>query len=148
MFDVKCKAEIRHLNVRRQAHGDDFVSADDIKLMLIGVPVDRINSACPEIDKRFYNADQVAVGEVNPLTVQHSLENLAVQIGDVKLKGVNIKKKAKIHLLPGKVANVQCSIQVTEISDAQFTALRHLYLAGEANVKINERQLKLMEMNQ
>lgn len=117
MFEVKTKAEIKNLNVRRQTHGDEFVPADDIKLMLMSVPVEKITSACPEIKQRFYDdSNQVAVGEILPLVVKHELKNIDVTIGAVKLKGVSIKKKMKINLLPDHRANVECQISVPELT--------------------------------
>ena len=146
MFDVKCGAEVRNLNIRTENHGDEIVPAVDIKMMLLGVPVDRITSACPNIAKRFYDGDLVAIGEVNPLTVQHKLENLIVKIGEKTLKGCDIKKGAKIHLLPAMLANVEVTVQVEHSGDLAVQVMNHL--KGEIGVSVNERQLALAEMNQ
>lgn len=154
MFDMKAMAEIRHLNVRKQTHGDQFVPADDIKLMLMAVPVDNLTSACPEMGERFYEGDQVAVGEVSPLTVWHALENMYVYIGEeakdegVGLEGVAIKKGMKVHLLPNKLANVELSIQATDVNDDDYARLRHLFMDGKAMVRMQERQLDLVELEQ
>jgi len=146
MFDVKCKAEIKNLNIRTENHGDEIVPAVDITMMLIGVPVDRISSACPDIAKRFYEGDQVAVGEVNPLTVGHKLENLHVTIGGKKVAGCDIKRGAKIMLLPAHLANVEVKVQVQH-SDNLAGHVMDL-LKDETDVTINERQLSMVEMNQ
>ncbi len=146
MFDVTTKAEVRHINVRSEAHGDEIVPAIDVQLMLLGVPCDRITSAVPDMAKRFYKGEQVAVGEINPFVVHHKLENLAVKIGKVTLTGVDIKKNMKVHLLPGKVANVLVSVQAEHepASTADLIAM----LRDEVDVSINERQLKIAEMEQ
>lgn len=143
MLDVKCNAEIKHLNCRKEVHGEENVFANDVKLMLLGVPVDRLGSLCPDMGKHFYDGDVVAVGEVNPLTVGHKIENLKVKIEKESLNGVDLKKGAKIHLQPNKLANVECSIQVADISDSTFAELRRLYLEGAAMVVITERQQTL-----
>lgn len=146
MFDVRGKAELRHINVRAEAHGDEMVPAVDVKLMLIGVPVDRITSAVPDMAVRFYDGDTVAVGEVNPLTVHHKLENLAVTIDDLNFKGCDIKKGMKITLQPGKIADVECSVQIQGIGDSVAPLIRKL--RDEVSVKVVERQLKLAGMDQ
>ena len=149
MFDVKCQAEIRHLNYRKEIHGDEFVAATDVKVMLIGVPVDRITSACPDISKRFYEGEIVAVGEVSPLIVGHKLENLAVTLGQIEIKGVDIKKGMKVHLLPQKIANVECSLQFSGLNDRDDAILKRQYVeGGEYICEVNERQLKVAGMDQ
>lgn len=146
MFDVKCKAEVKNLNVRTEIHGDDNVPAYDVTLMLLGVPVDCITRACPDIGKRFYSGDQVAIGEVNPLTVQHKMENLTVKIGERTLNGCDIKKGAKIMLLPEKVANVEVKVQVEHRGDIVLDIMA--VLRDEVIVSINERQLEIVGMEQ
>lgn len=146
MFDVKCQAEVKNLNVRTEVHGDEYVPAVDIKMMLLAVPVDRITSACPDIGKRFYQGDVVAVGEVNPLTVGHKLENLTVTIGDKVLKGCDIKKGMKINLLPEQKANVEIQVQ-TEHRDNLAVHVMEL-LRSEVAVKVSERQLDLVNVQE
>ena len=146
MFDVNCKAEIRAITIRTETVGDMRVPAVDIKLMLMGVQVDRIDSACPEMGKRFYDEDQVAIGEVNPLTVGHKLENMMVNISGEKLLGCDIKKGAKITLLPEKIANVEVTIQARHRGELVLKMMG--LLKDVAVVTINERQLELAQMNQ
>ena len=145
MFDVKTKGEIKKLNVRKEFHGDDLVRAIDIKMMLIGVPVEKLTTAVPDMAKRFYEGDVVAVGEVSPLIVGHRIENLAVKINDVEFKGANIKKKMKLHLLPGKIVNIELSVQVSDFTNKQLTRITDLYIESEVKVEIFERQLSMVD---
>ena len=146
MFDVTCSAEIRAVTIRTETVAHETVPALDIKMLLLHVPVERISSACPEIGERFYEGDMVAVGEVNPLTVGHKLENLSVKIGDKTITGCDIKKGAKITLLPEKLANVEVTIQTLNHKDLILKVIG--FLKSEIGVTINERQLKMVEMNQ
>lgn len=150
MFDFKATAEVKNLNVRSEIHGDETVPAIDVKLMCMNVPVDKITSACVGIGDRFYDGNRVAVGEVNPLTVSHKLENLTVTLGDsdnaVTMKGVTIKKSMKINLQPDKVADVLLTIQ-TQHHDQLAIDIMGM-LREEVPVQIGERQLKLAEMEQ
>ncbi len=123
-----------------------MVGAVDVKLMLISVPVDRITSAVPDMAARFYSGEVVAIGEVNPLTVHHKLENLGVTIDDLRFVDCDIKKGMQITLLPSHVANIECSVQISNVGDsiaALFARQRQ-----EVSVKIVERQLKLAGMDQ
>lgn len=146
MFEVKANAEIKNLNCRVETHGDDLVPAIDVKLLLLGVPVDKISTLCPEIKKRFYNGPQVAVGEVNPLTVGHKVENLKVAIGDVVLNGADVKKGARIHLLPNHLANVEATVQGEHHGDTAVALLK--MLRTEALTTISERQLQVAGLEQ
>ena len=142
MFDVNCQAEIKHLNVRMETHGDDYVPALDVKMMLLDVPVDRINSAIPGLADWAYEGDVVRVGEVNPFTVQHKLENLTVTIGERELKGCDLKKGMKVNIKPEKKADVEVTVQ-THHKDI----IPHIldYLKQEIGVKVHQRQLDLVE---
>lgn len=146
MFDVNCKAEIRALTIRTETVGEARVPAVDIKLMLMGVHVGAIDSACPQMAERFYDGDQVAVGEVNPFTVQHKLENLMVNLSGEKLLGCDIKKGAKITLLPEQLANVEVTVQARHRGNLVLHVME--LLKDVAVVTITERQLALAEMNQ
>ena len=145
MFNIKTKGEIKKLNVRKEFHGDDLVPAIDIKMVLIGVPVDKLTSAVPDMAKRFYEGDVVAVGEISPLIVGHKIENLEVKIDSVTLKGADVKKKMKLFLLPGKIANVELSVQVSDFNHKQLTKLTDLYIESEVKVEIFERQLSMVD---
>ena len=142
MFDVKCQAEIKGLNVRIECHGEQYIPAMDITMMLLEVPVNRITSACPDMEKRFYRGDIVAIGEVNPLTVQHNLENLTVNIAGKKVTGCDIKKGMKIQLLPEHKANVEVKIQTRHSDELTCHVIK--LLRSEVMVAINERQLDLV----
>ena len=141
MFDFKCKAELRNINVRAEIHGDETVPAIDVKLLAIGVPVDKISSAIPDIAKHFYEKDKVVVGEVNPLTVQHKLENLTVKIHKTEVKGVDVKKKMLVTLEPGKVCDVEMSVQIQHATKTA-AALMPL-LTEQVDFEISERQQRL-----
>lgn len=146
MFDVKTTCEVKGLNVRVECHGEEYVPAVDIKLMLLGVPVDRITSACPNMAKRFYDGDLVAIGEVNPLTVGHKLENLSITLGETTIKGATIKRGMKIKLLPAKVADVEVTVQTEHHGSLAVDVMS--MLREEVDVTINERQLNLVGMEQ
>ncbi len=140
VFKLKCKAEVAHLNVRGETHGDETVPAMDVKLVLISVPVKSVTSAIANIES-LYNGKDIIAPEANPLTVNHKLENMAVEIGDVKLKGADIKKGMKIELLHGGRANVTLSVQ---IQHAEAVAVELLKLLGETvDAKLDERQQRL-----
>lgn len=145
MFDFKSRAEVRHLNVRTEAHGDEYVPAIDVKLMVLDVPITKLSTACPNLE-RFYEGDQVAVGEVNPLTVGHKIENVTVHLGDpaLTMKGVTIKKGARLNLKPGRIADMLVAIQVEHHGDLAIKIMK--LLREEVPVEFQERQLKLADM--
>ncbi len=145
MFDVTTKGELNHLNVRGETHGDETVPAMDIKLTLVNVPVKNITSALENIEKLYTEKDEILIGEANPLTIGHKIENVEAIVGDVKLKGADVKKGISIELLPGKMANVRLSIQ---IGHAESVAERLMNMLGETvDVKIVERQGRLAAVN-
>lgn len=149
MFDFKGRAEVRSkINVRTEVHGDETVPEIDVQVMALDVPVDRLSTACPDIGKRFYEGEQVAIGEVNPLIVGHKIENLTVKIGagddQFTMKGVNIKKGAKIKLKPGKVADVLMMVQTEHHDDLVVNIMP--FLREEVPFEVSERQLKLADM--
>lgn len=139
MFDVNCQAEIKKLNVRTVTNNNEISPAIDITMVLKQVPVKRITSAGDF--SVLYNGDVVLLGEVNPHTVQHKLENLAVTIGAKKLSGCDIKKGMKITLLPEKQANIELKV---EVEYPEHTVYFMGLLASETNVKIEQRQLSLV----
>ncbi len=140
MLDVNTQGEVRHINVRAEIHGDEIEPAFDVKLMLIDVPVSKITTLCAKLD-RLYENDVVALGEVNPLTVQHKVENVQATIGDYSSTGCDIKKGAKIQLLPGQIANVEVTLQFHSGNvEAVVPNLRET-----VKVTISERQLSMVD---
>ena len=146
-MDVKCMAEVKGVNCRAEAHGDEYVPALDVTLMLMNVPVERISSLCPDLRTWAYTGGgMVSVGEVNPLTVGHKLENLRVVLGDVSIAGVDIKKGAKIHLQPNHLANVEVKVQCQQTGTRASDILT--MLREQVMTTITERQLSVVGMEQ
>ena len=146
-MDVKCRAEIKKITCRAEIHGDQFKPAVDVTLMLMLVPVSGITSLCPDLTTLAYNgAGQVTIGEVNPLTVQHKLENLRVNLGHLVIRGADIKKGAKIHLQPNQLANVEVKVQCQETGTLASDLLS--MLRDEVHAEISERQLSVVGMEQ
>lgn len=148
MLDIKAKAEIKNVNVRTEVHGDENVPAIDIKMMLIGVPVEKISTLCPYMGNRFYDEHgQVVIGEVNPLFVYHKVDNVAVELDGRKITECDIKKKAKIQLLPNKIANVELTVQTEHHDDLVLHVMA--CLKEQVDVTIIERQADAIdEMDQ
>jgi len=141
MLDLKATAEVRGINVRAEMHNEDIQPAFDVKLMLIAVDVKALSAFCPNMDKHFYDAEGlVTVGEVSPLTVTHKIENITASIGSFSHIGCDIKKGAKITLLPEWRANVEVQVQCQ--SGDVNTVLKHL--RDEVKVTLTERQLDMV----
>lgn len=147
MFDVKTKAELRHINLRAEAHGEDMVRAIDVKLMLINVPVDKLTSAIPDFEKRFYDGDTPILQEIVPFQIRHNIENVEAKIGKVTLKGADIKKNSKCWHKPGKVCDIEIKVQSADFTDAALTTLSK-QLKEEVTVEISERQGTIPGMDQ
>ncbi len=142
MLNIKTRGEVRHINVRAEMHGDEIEPAFDVRLMLLSVPVDKISTLCPKLGDVFYvGGDQVQLGEVNPLTVHHKVENVQATIGDYSSTGCDVAKGAKINLLPGKVCNLDLKLQ---FQSGNVNAIIE-YLRDEVDVTISERQMTLAD---
>lgn len=141
-MEINTKAEIKNLNCRVEAHGDEYVPAVDVKMLLLSVPVNQLGAFCPDIGNRFYDGDLVAVGEINPFPVHHKIENVKAVIGGVELNGADIKKGTKIRLLPERFANVELTVQGQHYDNVAVEVLG--MLRAEVDVSINERQLKIV----
>lgn len=146
MFQAKSKTGINGLSIRTEVRGNEVVPAIDIKMVMESVPVESISSACPNIAARFYDGDQVAVGEVNPLVVGHKLENLTVTVGKRKLAGCDIKKGMKIQLLPERVARLEFTVQAERHGDIILFLME--VLKSELMVSIEENQVRIEDMEQ
>lgn len=148
MFKVDGNAEVRNLNVRRQASGDEWVRAIDVKIMALAVPVGDISGAVPDIEKHFYGkSGDVLLAEIFPLKVRHKIENVEAVIGPVTLKGADVAK-IEVTPQPGKMANVLLSIQSSDFSDKDLAALTKVYTAVETKLAIVERQASIPDMEQ
>ena len=148
MFEVKTKAELKKINLRAEAHGDDWIRAMDIVLMLLDVPVDKISSAVPAMEKRFYKGDEPILQEIFPFQVQHKIENCNAKVSRTTFKGCDIKTKAKVWPKPGKVCNMEIKLQVSDFKDGALDSLSKL-LRAEISIEITQRQADFIdEMDQ
>jgi hypothetical protein len=138
---------LRNINLRAEAHGEDFVRAIDVKIMLLDVPVEKLSSAIPDFAKRFYDGDAPILQEIVPFQIQHKIDNVEATIGGVSLKGADIKKGSKCWHKPGKVCNLLVSVQSSDFTDAALAKLSKL-LREELPVAIVERQMNIEGMEQ
>ncbi len=144
MLDVKVQAELKKINLRAEAHGEEWVRAVDIWLMLIDAPADKITSFVPNLAERFYADDgEPVLREVLPLVVNHKLENVAAKISRTSLVG-DIKSKAKIWPKPGGVADIEVKLQVSDFADGLLDTLSH-HLRDTMTVSLSERQASLID---
>lgn len=150
MFVIKGKAELKNINIRVQAHGDELVRAMDLKLAMEDADPARLDSAVSDLTDRFWNKDEPLVQEIYPLRVGHKLENCAVELSDgkvkVKLNGADVKK---IEITPhhGRRVGMVYTVQAIEIQDGILDTL-HKWLRGVITVDVVERQMELPDMEQ
>ena len=128
-----------------EASRDNMIPVVDVYMTLLRVPVESLSGFSSDIGL-LYNGDLVAIGEFNPHTAHHKLINLSVKIGAVDLRGADIKKGSKVHLLPGRVANLDVTITADHHGQAILKLLG--MLGSEVPVKITERQLSVVGMEQ
>lgn len=143
MFDVECRAEIKKLVPKMRIIRDEYLPEVAVTMLALDVPVEKITSAVPDLAKWAYKGDVVTIGEVNPLTVQHALQNLSVTIGDVTMTGCDLRKNMKIHLKPEKVADLLLTVDARHHEQTTMHVLR--FLGQEVGVNFKERQLELVE---
>jgi len=148
MFVIKSAAEIKNVNLRMEAHGDDLVRAVDVKLIVADVEAKRLDSAIADIEE-YWHGDALILQETYPVKVQHTIENVAatMTVGKktITMTGADIRK---VSITPrhGGRCQVELSIRCIEIGN-EIVEL-HKWLKGTVELEVVERQLTLPELEQ
>ncbi len=149
MFVIKGQAEVKNINVRAEAHGDELMRAIDVKLVMVDVDAQRIDSAVPGMVATFWKGKQPVLQEVYPLKIRHKIENaictLKVGRKRIKLQDAVVKKISVTPQFGGR-----CQVTLTVaclIGDGVLDPL-HNWLKGMVAIEIVERQMELPAMDQ
>lgn len=146
MFVINGTAELKSINLRAEAHGDEIVRAMDIKLLAVDVDAARLDSAIPDMD-RLWDGDQPVLQEVYPVKVRHKLENMKVTMDELPKDFDCTVDRIEITPKHAKRCDVLLTLKVSHVQDGFLDKL-HAALRSQVTLDIVERQLELPEMEQ
>lgn len=146
MFDFKAEAELAHVNVRAENHGDEFARAIDIKFAADGVPIERVSSVCENPIERLYDSKgERVLMEFYPLKAAHKIENVScdIKVGRSTVKLIDCDV-AKVQLVPQPehLCDVVFTVQTSAIKDGAIDTITKA-LREQVTVTMKERQGKL-----
>lgn len=148
MFVISGAAEIKNVNLRMEAHGDDSVRAVDVKLIVADVEAKRLDSAIADIEE-YWRGDRLLFQETYPVRVQHTIENVTatLTVGNKKitLTGADVRK---VSITPRHSGRCQVELSIRCIEIGKEIIELHKWLKGTVELEIVERQLSLPDMEQ
>ena len=144
MFEIKAEAELRNINSRAQANGDEWVRALDLKLIAIDAPADKLDGAINGFLSIYYDAQGNTLGgETYPLKVRHKLDAATVTLksgrNSVTFNDVILKA---IHLTPKTGKRVDCTftVQAIDYADGILDKLTR-WQRETVDVQVQQRQI-------
>ncbi len=151
MFVIKAEAELRNINCRAEAHGDEMVRAVDLKLIAVDADAAHLDSAINGFLGMYFDKDGNPLGgESFPLRVRHKLDAATVTINqgrtkvtfkDAVIKGIQLTPKT------GKRTDATFVVQVSDYADGIMDKITH-WQREIVKVHVEERQLQIPDLDQ
>jgi len=151
MFQLKAEAELRNINCRAEAHGEEMVRAIDLKLIAIDAKADKMDGAINGFLKMYYDSKGNPLGaEAFPLRIRHKIDRgrVTIQQGRKKVTFPDVTIKA-IQLTPKSGKKVDCTftVQVSDYDDGVMDKVTH-WQREIVKVEVEQRQLDIDEVKQ
>lgn len=151
MFQIKAEAELRNINNRAEAHGEEMVRAVDLKLIAIDAKADKLDGAINGFLSLYFDKKGEPLGaEAFPLRVRHKIDRGRVVIThgrkkvafpDVTLKGIQLTPKT------GRKVDCTFTVQVSDYEDGVMDKITR-WQREVVKVEVTQRQLDIDEMDQ
>jgi len=151
MFKIEAKAELRNINCRAEAHGDEMVRAIDLKLIAIDADASALDSAINGFINLYFDGEGNPQGaEAYPLRVRHKLDGATVTLKqgkqsakftDAVIKGIQLTPKT------GRRTDATFVVQARDYSDGVMDIITK-WQREVVEIQVEERQLDLPDMDQ
>jgi hypothetical protein len=144
VLDIKGRAELKSLSLRKEFHGDELKKAVTIGMLIEGVALEAIEGGIIANLGLIYDEDEPMLQNLKPFDVISSVRNVEIEIGSegrsVKLSSADISD-LKVAPLSGRVGDVAFKIKAQ--ADGAFADFLHDRLLESVDVAIIQRQLEL-----
>lgn len=137
MLNIKAKAEVRAVALRKQFHGDEKVRALTVRLDFRALKLEDVQAAfVSQLALVFDKAGDPALPEVGPLKVTRKVDAVDAHLGDVTIRGLDCDG-VRLTLQAGRTVDVTLKLK----GECPYNVLDDLLdqLLEEVDVELVER---------